>query len=62
VQQAAAHELPALAELGFSREEIANAAADARAVMPFVGGEAAGLARMHDYIWCARDACLPSRV
>lgn len=39
-------EIPTLADLGLKAVET-----DPRAVLPFKGGEAAGRARLHDYIW-----------
>ena len=50
-QLAVGHDLPSLLNLGFSADDVRTAAADARAAMPFVGGEAAGLARVREYIW-----------
>lgn len=38
--------LPTLADLGLERPPI-----DSRAVLPFTGGETAGLARLQDYVW-----------
>jgi deoxyribodipyrimidine photo-lyase len=39
-------ELPSLAELG-----LRSPTSDPRAVLPFTGGETAGMARLHDYFW-----------
>ncbi len=44
-----AGEIPTLAELGFSAEEIVEP--DPRSVLNYQGGEAAGLQRLHDYLW-----------
>lgn len=44
-----AGEIPTLAELGFSAEEIAQP--DSRDVLDYRGGETAGLQRLHDYLW-----------
>ncbi|QQE64369.1 cryptochrome DASH [Leptolyngbya sp. BL0902] len=40
--------IPALADLGLTAPK-----ADPRGVLPFQGGEAAGLARLQDYVWTA---------
>ncbi len=47
------NDIPSLEQLGLSYVEI-----DERAVLPFRGGETAGLARLHDYFW--EKDCLKS--
>jgi len=41
--------IPTLEELGFEENEITEA--DPRGVLTYQGGEAAGLQRLHDYLW-----------
>lgn len=49
-----AGDLPSLADVGFDAESIARVTSpDPRAVLPFSGGETAGLARLNHYLWDA---------